>query len=113
MRDDRARWILWWAAAACILYVSLYLVMSRVTAVEWEAHADNLHRDVTVFAFFGEEWRLEDVGHVWNVYQSPCEQEFERACYYFFLPMIELDARCGMRYHGSRTFLKHYSIEVW
>lgn len=113
MRADKARRILRWVAAGCILYVSLYMVLSRVTAVAWEAHADNLDREVIMFTFFGEEWRVEDVGHVWGVHQSRCESRLDGACYYLFLPLIEVDARCGMRYHGSRTFMTHNSLSVW
>jgi hypothetical protein len=99
--------VLPWIAGGCVLYISVYLVMSRVTAVTWETRAwesrANLEREVTMFAFFGQERRWEDVGHVCGAKLTDREEILDKSCYCLFFPLIEIDARCRMRYHASRS----------
>ena len=111
--------VLLWVAGGCVLYVSAYYLMSRVTAVTWETRAfeprANTERVVLMFTFFGEERRYADVGHVYGAKLTDRQMAIEKLCYYLFFPVIELDARGRMRYHAFRSSDIHNidAVDVW
>jgi hypothetical protein len=86
--------------------------MSRCAAVTEEIRTPCGPK--TAFAFFGEEESVEGsycgrflVLRGWRAVP-------DEICYYVFLPLIEVDARCGLRYHVRRTYNQEDgSYEVW